>query len=73
MEWMQDCWHESYVGAPADGTAWSSEDSRRRGLRVIRGGSWDAYPSALRAAFRGWSDAAGRRSTVGFRVARTLT
>ena len=37
-EWVQDCWNESYRGAPADGSAWESGDCS---LRVLRGGSWD--------------------------------
>ena len=36
-EWVEDCWNDSYAGAPADGTAWTSGDCRRR---VLRGGSW---------------------------------
>ena len=23
-EWTEDCWHDSYAGAPADGSAWTS-------------------------------------------------
>ncbi len=34
-EWVQDCYHDSYKGAPIDGTAWTSGDC---GKRVIRGG-----------------------------------
>ena len=36
-EWVQDCSNDSYVGAPTDGSAWTSGDC---GRRVIRGGSW---------------------------------
>ena len=36
-EWVEDCWHESYEGAPSDGSAWTSGDCSRR---VLRGGSW---------------------------------
>ena len=36
-EWVQDCWNDSYVGAPTDGRAWTSGDCSQR---VIRGGSW---------------------------------
>lgn len=24
-EWVQDCWHENYYGAPGNGTAWKDE------------------------------------------------
>ena len=36
-EWVQDCWNESYEGAPTDGSAWESGDCD---YRVVRGGSW---------------------------------
>ena len=36
-EWVQDCWNDSYQGAPGNGRAWESGDCS---LRVARGGSW---------------------------------
>ncbi|MFZ0258169.1 MAG: SUMF1/EgtB/PvdO family nonheme iron enzyme, partial [Gammaproteobacteria bacterium] len=36
-EWVQDCWHDNYEGAPTDGSAWETDDCR---FRVFRGGSW---------------------------------
>ncbi|MDP7667508.1 MAG: SUMF1/EgtB/PvdO family nonheme iron enzyme, partial [Rhodospirillales bacterium] len=39
-EWTEDCWHESYDGAPTDGRAWTEGGDCRR--RVIRGGAWNA-------------------------------
>ena len=36
-EWTEDCWNETYAGAPTDGRAWRSGDCS---LRVLRGGSW---------------------------------
>ena len=50
-EWVEDCWHESYQGAPSDGSAWTSGDCSRR---VLRGGSWSGRPEYLRSANRGW-------------------
>ncbi|MEE1569300.1 MAG: SUMF1/EgtB/PvdO family nonheme iron enzyme, partial [Alphaproteobacteria bacterium] len=38
FEWVSDCWHESYTGAPADGGAWTTGGDC--GGRVLRGGSW---------------------------------
>ena len=35
-EWVQDCWNDSYQGAPADGSAWTSGACA---IRVLRGGS----------------------------------
>jgi formylglycine-generating enzyme required for sulfatase activity len=78
-EWTQDCWNESYTGAPKNGSAWTSGDCSRR---VVRGGSWRYNPQDLRSAARHWDDtpsgpgrrsqAAGRNYDLGFRVARTL-
>ena len=73
QEWVEDCWNGDYEGAPADGSAWLSVDC---GQRVLRGGSWASRPLDLRAADRKWGYSGNRRnsgSTIGFRVARTLT
>ena len=69
-EWVEDCWHDSYGGAPADGSAWTS--GGECGGRVLRGGSWDDHPGDLRAAYRARPSAGYRGKEVGFRVARTL-
>ena len=69
-EWVEDCWNQSYAGAPSDGSAWLGGDCARR---VLRGGSWYFFPRYLRAAFRFRLTAGDRYSYVGFRVARTLT
>ena len=69
-EWTQDCWNDSYAGAPADGRAWENGDCARR---VLRGGSWFSAPWDLRAAnrFKRTSDLRAH-IMIGFRVARTL-
>ena len=69
-EWVEDCWNESYAGAPSDGGAWRSGDCS---VRVLRGGSWLNYPGHLCAANRDWLTTGNRFYFVGFRVARTLT
>jgi formylglycine-generating enzyme required for sulfatase activity len=69
-EWTEDCWNESYQGAPADGSAWTRGDCRRR---VVRGGSWDDYPDFLRSASRFRFISVNRLNGLGFRVARTVT
>ena len=69
-EWVDDCWNDSYAGAPADGTAWERGNCD---ARVVRGGSWGSLPMALRSAARFENFAGGRSSVVGFRVARRLT
>ena len=68
-EWTEDCWNESYSGAPPDGSAWRSGDCSRR---VLRGGSWFSAPRDLRSAFRFRYSAGNRFSHFGFRVARTI-
>ena len=45
-EWVEDCWHGSYNGAPSDGSAWTSGGNC--GRRVLRGGSWIYEPGILR-------------------------
>lgn len=68
-EWVQDCWHDSYAGAPSDGRAWESRECRHR---VRHGGSWDSYPEFFRSAHRTGLTAVIRGDNVGFRIARSL-
>lgn len=49
-EWTQDCWNDSYRGAPEDGSSWRTGDCDRR---VLRGGSWGTVASWIRSSFRG--------------------
>ena len=69
-EWVEDCWHDSYTGAPADGRAWVSGDCSKR---VLRGGSWFYFPRYLRAASRSGFPPGVRGTDFGVRLARTLT
>jgi formylglycine-generating enzyme required for sulfatase activity len=69
-EWVADRWHESYEGAPADGSAWVEGGSSGR---VVRGGSWGLEPGSLRSANRLRSEPVIRFHALGFRVARALT
>ncbi|QEP42480.1 PEGA domain-containing protein [Ectothiorhodospiraceae bacterium BW-2] len=64
-EWVQDCWNNSYHGAPADGSAWESGEC---GLRVLRGGSWNFKPNSLRSADRNWNYTGNRVYDYGFRL-----
>jgi formylglycine-generating enzyme required for sulfatase activity len=70
-EWCADVWHDSYEGAPTDGSAWLEGGDQDR--RVLCGGSWYFYPGLLRSAGRDGSFAGVRNVGLsGFRVARTL-
>jgi formylglycine-generating enzyme required for sulfatase activity len=69
-EWVQDVWHDSYAGAPIDGSAWMSGGYQSR--RVLRGGSWFNSPQYLRSADRGWYSPDYRNFGIGFRIARTF-
>ncbi|MDX1381712.1 MAG: SUMF1/EgtB/PvdO family nonheme iron enzyme, partial [Xanthomonadales bacterium] len=68
-EWVEDCWHDTYVRAPGDGSAWVNPGCR---LRVVRGGSWAGSPDQARSAFRIAAPAGSTGTRVGFRVARDL-
>jgi formylglycine-generating enzyme required for sulfatase activity len=68
-EWVEDCYKDSYVGAPTDGSAVAS---RGCNLRILRGGAWNYYPQLLRAAYRYASAPVVRTENAGFRVARAM-
>ena len=72
QEWVEDCWNDSYDGAPEDGSAWVSEDCDCY-QRVLRGGSWSYLPRNLRSTSRNRYATGNRNNFNGFRVARTLT
>jgi formylglycine-generating enzyme required for sulfatase activity len=73
-EWCLDHWHDTYSGAPEDGSAWIDREDAT--LRVLRGGSWDAVSRRVRAAYRRAHGQAERlglpdgQNTLGFRCVR---
>lgn len=67
-EWVEDCWHSDYSGAPTDGSAWTSGGDC--GKRVNRGGGWGNHARTLRSAKRDADSAQGYGDAFGFRVAR---
>jgi formylglycine-generating enzyme required for sulfatase activity len=69
-EWVEDCWHDNYDGAPTDGSAWIAGGDCTR--RVVRGGAWHDGPRDLRSANRGWYPSHSRYDHVGLRIGRTL-
>ena len=46
-EWVEDCWNDSYRGAPTDGSAWTRPQCRER---VVRGGAFNNDARYLRSA-----------------------
>lgn len=68
-EWVGDCWHSSYKGAPADGRAW---DENGCTARVIRGGSWREGAPYMVSSTRFKYSTSVRQSQNGFRVARDM-
>jgi len=68
-EWVADCYHDSYSGAPADGSAW-----KEAGCKVvsIRGNDWGEAPIFSRSGNRNNAYADNRGDWIGFRVAREL-
>jgi formylglycine-generating enzyme required for sulfatase activity len=69
LEWTEDCYTGTYIGAPADGSALTIPNCK---TGVLRGGSWNFNPRFLRAAFRIRYSAGVRYNVDGFRVGRTL-
>jgi formylglycine-generating enzyme required for sulfatase activity/class 3 adenylate cyclase len=65
-QWVEDCWHKTYQGAPSDGSPWSGGDCSSH---VIRSGSWKNDASYVRPASRDKYDTNVRYPTHGFRIA----
>src|SRR5262245_33684698 len=68
-EWIEDCWHRSYDGAPNDGSAWATGDCRSR---AFRGGSYNGLPIGMRSAQRYFHPATTRSTFIGLRLARPI-
>ena len=66
-EWVEDCYHGTYDGAPKDGSAWKDSADCDR---VLRGGSWNYDPRVVRSANRVRYGPVVRDGILGFRVAR---
>ena len=65
-EWCADHWHDTYAGAPTDGSAWLTENNNAE--RLLRGGSWILTPADCLSAFRNRNAPADRIHLLGFRV-----
>ena len=69
-EWVEDCWHRNYEGAPTDGSAWTTGCYRE--YPVLRGGTWNTTPRLLRAAHRTRIMPSHRSDSLGFRLVQDL-
>ncbi len=68
-EWVEDCWNDSYRGAPVDGSAWLKGNC---GLRGLRGGSYGSKAAYIRSSARFRYDSDVRYEANGFRALREL-
>jgi formylglycine-generating enzyme required for sulfatase activity/ribosomal protein L25 (general stress protein Ctc) len=66
-EWCQDHWHDSYKGAPTDGSAWQ-DTNKSNIMRMLRGGSWVSGPGDCRSAYRNFTYLVDLDDNIGFRV-----
>jgi formylglycine-generating enzyme required for sulfatase activity len=68
-QWVEDCYHDTYDGAPTNGSAWAIGDCSRR---VVRGDFWVYDQQGLRSANRSRNSTGVRNGNLGFRVGRSL-
>ena len=68
-EWVEDWYHDTYAGAPADGSAWESPAGSER---TLRGGSWHSSSTGImRASSRYHYDPSYWYDDYGFRCANS--
>jgi len=65
-EWCLDLWHDSYQGAPTDGSRWDADGNA--GFRILRGGSWYDGGEDVRSANRMKYSPDIKLGQLGFRV-----
>ena len=65
-EWCEDDWHENYIDAPTDGSAWNSQSGSN--TKLLRGGSWSGLARYCRSADRNRYSRDNRNFNDGFRV-----
>jgi formylglycine-generating enzyme required for sulfatase activity/rhodanese-related sulfurtransferase len=68
-EWVEDCYHKNYSGAPRDGSAWTERGCKER---VARGGAYNKPGESMRSSARSNFKPDIRLPYIGFRVARDL-
>lgn len=68
-EWVKDCWHENYKGAPSDSEVWEGGDCT---YRAVRGGAYLSPQQSIRHAKRDKLKSDAGYDHVGIRLARDL-
>ncbi|EGC39577.1 hypothetical protein DICPUDRAFT_91204 [Dictyostelium purpureum] len=72
-EWVDDCWHYGYEGAPCDGSRWGEENNGICYFGVLRGGSFFYNTYNVRIAYRNaYFSSQARSSMWGFRLVREI-
>ncbi|MBM3958077.1 MAG: formylglycine-generating enzyme family protein, partial [Gemmatimonadetes bacterium] len=66
-EWVGDCWHDDYTGAPSTGEVWSGGYCA---FRILRGGAWHPNDNDLRSSMRDYTNDVDHYSTGGFRCVK---
>ena len=70
FEWVQDCWHADYRGAPTDGSAWRANGDCTQ--HNLRGGSWFTSPNVVSVSARNRFEETYRSNSIGFRLVREI-
>lgn len=68
-EWVEDCYHDNYDGAPTKNEVWLANQCENR---VLRGGSWFDIPRVGRSSTRYRAEPVLKASNWGFRVVRII-
>jgi formylglycine-generating enzyme required for sulfatase activity/serine/threonine protein phosphatase PrpC len=68
-EWVHDCWHDNYKGAPSDTDVWEGGDCS---YRVVRGGAYSSPPQSARNAKRDKFKSDKAYDHIGIRVIREI-
>jgi len=65
-EWCADNRHEDYQDAPSDCSVWVINGNSE--YRILRGGSWDCFPTFCRCTYRSFENPQVKDKEFGFRV-----
>lgn len=68
-EWVEDCFHDNYQGAPVHGEAWRESECK---YYSVRGGSFRSSDAEITSSSRARAKPGENNKTIGFRIARDL-